>query len=100
MLNANRDLLLSAAGDTQKTDGSNSSRGGSVGVSVGVGQNSGVSVFANANRGQGRESGNSTTWNETRVDSGGTVKLHSGRDTPLRGPRSAERKLPPTSAAA
>ncbi|SFN22860.1 filamentous hemagglutinin [Izhakiella capsodis] len=84
-LDANRDLFLSAAGNTQKTDGSNSSRGGSLGVSVGVGKNSGVSIFANANKGQGRESGNGTTWNETTVDSGGTVKLHSGRDTTLAG---------------
>ncbi len=92
-LDAHRDLRLTAAGDTQKTDGSNSSRGGSVGVSVGVGQNSGVSVFANANKGQGRERGNGTTWNETTVDSGGTVTLHSGRDTTLAGAQVSGEKI-------
>ncbi|MDI9266087.1 hemagglutinin repeat-containing protein [Serratia sp. PF2-63] len=92
-LDASRDLRLTAAGDTQKTDGSNSSRGGSVGVSVGVGQNSGVSVFANANKGQGRERGNGTTWNETTVDSGAAVTLHSGRDTTLAGAQVSGEKI-------
>ncbi|GAA2307186.1 hemagglutinin repeat-containing protein [Glycomyces scopariae] len=92
-LDASRDLRLTAVDDTQKTDGSNSSRGGSVGVSVGVGQNSGVSVFANANKGQGRESGNGTTWNETTVDSGGSVTLHSGRDTTLAGAQVSGEKI-------
>ncbi|MBN5215716.1 hemagglutinin repeat-containing protein [Serratia ureilytica] len=92
-LDASRDLQLTAAGDTQKTDGSNSSRGGSVGVSLGVGKNSGVSVFANANKDHGRESGNGTTWNETTVDSGSTVKLHSGRDTTLAGAQVSGEKI-------
>ncbi|CNI58180.1 adhesin [Yersinia pseudotuberculosis] len=66
----------------KKTDGSNSSRGGSVGVSVG---GSGLSVFANANKGQGNERGDGTFWTETTVDSGGMFSLRSGRDTALTG---------------
>ncbi|CNL21795.1 adhesin [Yersinia frederiksenii] len=78
-------MLLSAA-NTQKTDGSNSSSGGSVGVSVGLnGTSSGLSIFANANKGQGNEHGNSTTWTETQIDTGGTLSLSSGRDTSLAG---------------
>ena len=84
-LDAARDLRLSAAADTQQTEGSNSSHGGSVGVSLGVGQNSGFSVFASGNASRGSESGNGTFWNETTLDSGGEVRLHSGRDSVLSG---------------
>ncbi|WP_196299384.1 hemagglutinin repeat-containing protein, partial [Yersinia thracica] len=85
-LDAARDLLLLGDANTQKTDGSNSSSGGSVGVSLGLnGASSGLSIFANANKGQGNEHGNGTTWTETTVDSGGTLSLNSGRDTSLIG---------------
>ncbi|AIN17704.1 hypothetical protein CH54_1917 [Yersinia rochesterensis] len=85
-LDAARDLLLLGAANTQKTDGSNSSSGGSVGVSLGLnGASSGLSIFANANKGQGNEHGNGTTWTETTLDSGGTLSLNSGRDTSLIG---------------
>ncbi|CNH42676.1 hemagglutinin repeat-containing protein [Yersinia kristensenii] len=85
-LDAARDLLLLGAANTQKTDGSNSSSGGSVGVSLGLnGTSSGLSIFANANKGQGNEHGDGTTWTETTVDSGGTLSLNSGRDTSLIG---------------
>ncbi|WP_145574323.1 hemagglutinin repeat-containing protein [Yersinia alsatica] len=85
-LDAARDILLLGAANTQKTDGSNSSSGGSVGVSLGFGSSGGgLSIFANANKGQGNEHGDGTTWTETQVDSGGTLSLHSGRDTALIG---------------
>ncbi|CNH64196.1 putative adhesin/hemolysin precursor [Yersinia pseudotuberculosis] len=85
-LDAARDVLLLGAANTQKTDGSNSSSGGSVGVSLGVsGASSGLSIFANANKGQGSEHGDGTSWTETTLDSGGTLLVHSGRDTSLVG---------------
>ncbi|MHA3332978.1 hemagglutinin repeat-containing protein, partial [Yersinia pseudotuberculosis] len=85
-LDAARDVLLLGAANTQKTDGSNSSSGGSVGVSLGVsGASSGLSIFANANKGQGSEHGDGTSWTETTLDSGGTLSLYSGRDTSLVG---------------
>ncbi|WP_145554100.1 hemagglutinin repeat-containing protein, partial [Yersinia bercovieri] len=53
-LDAARDLLLLGAANTQKTDGSNSSSGGNIGVSLGFGSSGGgLSIFANANKGQG-----------------------------------------------
>lgn len=71
---------------TRKTDGSNSSSGGGIGVSLGVsGPSSGLSVFANGNKSQGNEHGDGTFWSETTVDSGGTLSMHSGRDTTLAG---------------
>jgi len=85
-LDAARDLHLLGAANTQKTDGSNSSSGGSIGVSLGVsGPSSGLSVFANGNKSQGNEHGDGTFWSETTVDSGGTLSMHSGRDTTLVG---------------
>ncbi|PVZ84722.1 filamentous hemagglutinin [Serratia sp. S1B] len=85
-LDAERDLLLLGAANTQKTDGKNSSSGGNIGVSVGFGgSGGGLSVFANANKSQGSEHGDGTYWSETLVDTGGTLTLHSGRDTALVG---------------
>lgn len=85
-LDAARDLLLLGAANTQKTDGSNSSSGGNIGVSLGFGSSGGgLSIFANANKGQGKEHGDGTFWSETQLDSGGTLSLHSGRDTALIG---------------
>ncbi|EPE4188312.1 hemagglutinin repeat-containing protein [Yersinia enterocolitica] len=85
-LNAARDVLLLGAANTQKTDGSNSSSGGSVGVSLGFGSaGGGLSIFANANKGQGNEHGDGTFWTETQIDTGGTLSLSSGRDTSLIG---------------
>ncbi|WP_181256161.1 hemagglutinin repeat-containing protein, partial [Yersinia pseudotuberculosis] len=85
-LDAARDVLLLGAANTQKTDGSNSSSGGSVGVSLGIsGASSGLSIFANANKGQGSEHGDGISWTETTLDSGGTLSVHSGRDTSLVG---------------
>lgn len=85
-LSAQNDILLSGAANTQKTTGSNSSSGGGVGVSFGVGNGSaGLSVFASVNGAKGNEKGDGTEWTETTVDSGGTTTLSSGRDTTLAG---------------
>lgn len=85
-LSAQNDILLSGAANTQKTTGSNSSSGGGVGVSFGVGNGSaGLSVFASVNGAKGNEKGDGTEWTETTVDSGGTTTLSSGRDTTLTG---------------
>ncbi|MCR3789191.1 hemagglutinin repeat-containing protein, partial [Pseudomonas aeruginosa] len=76
---ANRDVVLEAAANTQKLDGKNKSSGGAVGVSVGVGSGeAGISIFANANKGAGKEIGNGTTWTETTLDAGQKASLVSG----------------------
>ncbi|WP_145553849.1 hemagglutinin repeat-containing protein, partial [Yersinia bercovieri] len=57
-----------------------------IGVSLGFGSSGGgLSIFANANKGQGKEHGDGTFWSETQIDTGGTLSLHSGRDTALIG---------------
>ncbi|WP_417663510.1 hemagglutinin repeat-containing protein [Pseudomonas sp.] len=86
LVQANRDIELLAAANTQKIEGKNSSGGGAVGVSLGVSDSgAGLSIFANANSGLGKEKGNATTWTETTLDAGNQVSLVSGRDTTLAG---------------
>ncbi|ARC41295.1 filamentous hemagglutinin N-terminal domain-containing protein [Citrobacter braakii] len=85
-LDAARDVNLIASQDTQLTTGKNSSSGGSIGVGIGVGSGgAGISVSANANSSKGHEKGNGTWQNETTVDAGNQVTIHSGRDTTLAG---------------
>ncbi|WP_024912763.1 hemagglutinin repeat-containing protein [Chania multitudinisentens] len=81
-LNAERDILLSSAANSQQTTGKNSSSGFGVGVDVST---AGVTASANANKSQGSEKGNGTQWVETTIDSGKQVNITSGRDTTLSG---------------
>ncbi|WP_194761563.1 hemagglutinin repeat-containing protein [Pantoea ananatis] len=85
-LQAANDITLTGAANTQQTTGKNSSSGGGIGVSFGVGAGSaGLSVFASVNGAKGNEKGNGTVWSETTLDSGGRVAISSGRDTTLSG---------------
>ena len=85
-LDAQNDILLSGAANTQRTSGKNSSSGGGIGVSIGAGGNgAGISVFANVNAAHGKDKGNGTDWTETTIDSGKNVILRSGHDTVLDG---------------
>ncbi|MBC0856770.1 hemagglutinin repeat-containing protein, partial [Pantoea stewartii] len=85
-LHAANDITLAGAANTRQTTGKNSSSGGGIGVSFGVGSGSaGLSVFASVNGAKGSEKGNGTVWSETTLDSGGRVSISSGRDTTLSG---------------
>ncbi|MRS92009.1 filamentous hemagglutinin N-terminal domain-containing protein, partial [Enterobacteriaceae bacterium RIT714] len=85
-LDAQNDILLSGAANTQQSGGKNSSSGGGIGVSIGAGGNgAGISVFANVNAAHGKDKGNGTDWTETTIDSGKTVTIKSGNDTVLDG---------------
>ncbi|MHB2060085.1 hemagglutinin repeat-containing protein [Pseudomonas monsensis] len=91
---ANRDVNLIAAANTQKVEGSNSSGGGAVGISLGVGSSgAGLSIFANGNKGVGKETGNGTTWTETTLDAGNQLKIGSGRDTNLIGAQASAQQV-------
>ncbi|WP_445336176.1 hemagglutinin repeat-containing protein [Citrobacter koseri] len=92
-LDADQDILLAAASDTQQSAASNSSKGGNIGVSIGLGQNTGISIYGNAQASQGREKGNGTTWNETTVDAGHHLNLSSGRDTTLAGAQASGERV-------
>ncbi len=85
-LHAANDINLTGAASTQQTSGKNSSSGGGIGLSFGVGNGSaGLSIFASVNGAKGHEKGNGTVWSETTLDSGGAVDISSGRDTTLTG---------------
>lgn len=86
LLSAARDITLKSAENTQLTSSSNSSGGGEIGASIGVGKDSaGISIFASGNKGKGNEKGDGLTHNETTLDAGNKVTLLSGRDTTLTG---------------
>jgi len=84
-LDAARDITLEATRNTSEQTGSNSSSGGNVGVSLGVGQGAGFTIFANANKAKGHENGDGNFWNESVLTAGQTLTLQSGRDTTLSG---------------
>jgi filamentous hemagglutinin len=85
-LNAAQDISLTSAADTNKLTGSNSSKGGSIGIGITAGPNgAGITVSASVNAARGSEKGNGTSWNETTLDAGQNVSLTSGRDTVLKG---------------
>uniref|UniRef100_UPI0035CD1983 hemagglutinin repeat-containing protein n=1 Tax=Serratia plymuthica TaxID=82996 RepID=UPI0035CD1983 len=85
-LNANRDVNLLSAKNTQYLDGKNESQGGTLGVGIGVGSGGiGLSISASVNKGKGNEKGNGTRYTETTVNAGNRVNITSGRDTNLIG---------------
>ncbi len=85
-LSAAQDILLHSSQDSETLSGKNSSHGGSLGVGIGASGNSaGISISASVNASKGKENGSSLTHQETTLDSGGAVTLHSGRDTTLTG---------------
>ncbi|MDE1483440.1 hemagglutinin repeat-containing protein [Xenorhabdus bovienii] len=85
-LEAKRDIALKSAENTQTTRGENSSKGGSVGVGLTVGQGgTGIKFSASVNAGKGHEKGDGVTHTETLIDAGHQVKLKSGQDITLKG---------------
>lgn len=74
MLDAARDINLLSAQNTERTEGKNSSKGGSVGVGIGAGAGGyGISVSASVNAGKGHEKGHGLTHTETTLDAGGEL---------------------------
>ncbi|MFW0826430.1 hemagglutinin repeat-containing protein [Cronobacter dublinensis] len=85
-LNAARDINLVSSANVQKLEGSNSSKGGSIGVGLTAGSGgTGINISASMNAAKGSEKGNGTTWNEATLDAGRQVNLTTGRDATLSG---------------
>ncbi|EOI3549103.1 hemagglutinin repeat-containing protein [Cronobacter dublinensis] len=85
-LNAARDINLVSSANVQKLEGSNSSKGGSIGVGLTAGSGgTGINISASMNAAKGSEKSNGTTWNETTLDAGRQVNLTTGRDATLSG---------------
>ncbi|MGD8106443.1 hemagglutinin repeat-containing protein [Pantoea sp. FN0302] len=85
-LTARNDMSLLSAENTERTDGKNSSQGGSLGVGLTAGSGGwGISVSASVNGSRGRENGNGVTHTESVLEAGEALSLKAGRDTTLRG---------------
>ncbi|PXW43874.1 filamentous hemagglutinin [Erwinia sp. AG740] len=87
LLDASRDIRLLSSANTQHTEGSNQSQGGSIGVSLGVSASGsfGLSVSASVNAAKGSQHGDGVTQTEALLEAGRAAVLHSGRDTTLQG---------------
>ncbi|WP_342755004.1 hemagglutinin repeat-containing protein [Pantoea sp. MBD-2R] len=86
LLSANRDVNLVSAEESSQTRGSNSSKGGSVGVGITAGSGgTGFNVSASVSAGKGHENADSVSHRETTLNAGNQVTIISGRDTILTG---------------
>ncbi|ELF4898735.1 hemagglutinin repeat-containing protein [Salmonella enterica] len=92
-LDAQRDIQLLSALNTQTLSGKNSSHGGSVGVGINIGQNTGITVSASVNTAKGHENGTTLTRSDTTLDAGHHVTLNAGRDATLKGARVSGEKI-------
>ncbi|MBY8610528.1 contact-dependent inhibition toxin BcpA [Burkholderia arboris] len=86
-LDANNAITLQSAQSTEQSTSSNSSTGWNAGVAIGVGKNTGISVFANGSNAHGQGNGDSVTQTNTTVAAGNTLTMTSGGDTTLSGAR-------------
>ncbi|KAB0644776.1 contact-dependent inhibition toxin BcpA [Burkholderia latens] len=86
-LDANNAITLQSAQSTEQNTSSNSSSGWNAGVAIGVGKNTGISVFANGSNAHGQGNGSSVTQTNTTVAAGNTLSMTSGGDTTLAGVR-------------
>ncbi|ECD7244760.1 hemagglutinin repeat-containing protein [Salmonella enterica] len=92
-LDAQRDIQLLSALNTETLSGKNSSHGGSVGVGINVGQNTGITVSASVNTAKGHENGTTLTHTNTTLDAGNHVTLNAGRDATLKGAQVSGEKI-------
>ncbi|MBW5286784.1 hemagglutinin repeat-containing protein [Burkholderia gladioli] len=85
VLDANNAITLQSAQSTEQSTSSNSSTGWNAGVAIGVGKNTGISVFANGSNSHGQGNGDSVTQTNTTVAAGNSLTMKSGGDTTLSG---------------
>jgi filamentous hemagglutinin len=84
-LNAQGNINLQAAQNTDSMRSENSGSSGSIGVTIGLGQGNGVSFQAGVSGTKGHGNGDDATWTNTHVNAGNTLTLQSGGDTNLKG---------------
>ncbi|MGN3967222.1 contact-dependent inhibition toxin BcpA, partial [Burkholderia gladioli] len=85
VLDANNAITLQSAQSTEQSTSSNSSTGWNAGVAIGVGKNTGISVFANGSNAHGQGNGDGVTQANTTVAAGNNLTMTSGGDTTLTG---------------
>ncbi|EBP8539766.1 filamentous hemagglutinin N-terminal domain-containing protein, partial [Salmonella enterica] len=92
-LDAQRDIQLLSALNTETLSGKNSSHGGSAGVGINVGQNTGITVSASVNAAKGHENGTILTHTNSKLDAGNNVTLNASRDATLKGAQVSGEKI-------
>ncbi|MCE1244338.1 hemagglutinin repeat-containing protein [Oryzomicrobium sp.] len=84
-LDAARDVLLEAGANTSSLHTDNSSSSASVGVTIGIGQQSGISIQLGIQNAKGKANGSETVYDNTLITATDTLKIKSGNDTTLKG---------------
>ncbi|WP_173678596.1 hemagglutinin repeat-containing protein, partial [Burkholderia singularis] len=84
-LAAEGNVNLQAADNTSSQHSKNSGASAGLGVSFGIGQQTGVAITASASGSRGHADGDSSTWTNTHVSAGNTLTIQSGGDTNLKG---------------
>ncbi|WP_159565323.1 hemagglutinin repeat-containing protein [Budvicia diplopodorum] len=86
ILNAGQDIVLTAAQDKDRLEGSNSGNQQSLGVGVGFGgSQNGITFEAGASQYKGKENGSSLVNHNSQIHADETLSITSGRDTTLQG---------------
>ncbi len=92
-LDAAKDIHLLAVQNTQAVQSSSSSSGGGLGVTVALGEQSGVSFQANYGQSRNRGNGTETVNDNTQIIAGNRLSIKSGGDTELRGAQVAGKQV-------
>ena len=90
-LEAGKDIHISSAEEKETQKTSQSSKGGSLGVSLSVG--SVVSVDGKFYTGKGKENNSTTSYKESTVNANDTLTMKSGKDTSLIGSTASGNKV-------
>jgi filamentous hemagglutinin family protein len=92
-LDAAEDIRLLAAANTAQLQDSHTANSLGAGVTVGAGDQSGISFQLSASQAKGLSRGNETVWDNTQLTATDTLSLRSGSDTTLKGAQVAARSV-------
>ncbi|HHV47988.1 MAG TPA: hypothetical protein GXX56_03350, partial [Rhodocyclaceae bacterium] len=92
-LDAQRNIDLLAAVNTEEVRNRSKGSNTSLGVTVGIGQQTGISIQIGASQMKGKADGEATTYDNTEIVAGKTLTLKSGQDTTLKGAQVAGERV-------
>ncbi len=92
-LTADGQVNLQASESTSSLHGTNSGTSAGVGVSLTVGEKAGLGFTASVAGNRGHAHGDSTSWTNTHLSAGDTLRIQSGGDTNLKGAVSSGRQV-------
>ncbi|MBF8176528.1 hemagglutinin repeat-containing protein [Herminiimonas contaminans] len=92
-LEAKRDVILVAAANTSEVHSVNKSSSASVGITVGIGQQSGISLQLGVQNAKGKANGEETTYDNTLITATDKLTIKSGNDTTLQGAQLAAQQV-------